>query len=1093
MRNDFPAYRLVRRPVQAAEPPVLDAAQRHVVDHGGGPLLVLAGPGTGKTTTIVEAVVDRITRRGLDPTRVLVLTFSRKAAAELRERITLRLDRTTTEPLALTFHSYAYALVRREYTLAGDEPPILLTGPEQLGEVRRMLRGEATDGATHWPQRLRPLLGTRGFAAELRDFLLRAAERGLDGLALARLGEQAGRDDWVAAGEFLSRYAARFDLAPVPTYDYAEIVRLAGRLLDHTEVRQRERQAYDVVLVDEYQDSDPAQEELLYALAGDGRELIAVGDPDQSIYAFRGADADAIERFPARFRRPDGSEAKVVALSTCRRSAHVPLAASRRVAARLPAVRLGPREWGKDNHRALAPLPDASVGEVRVLVAASERQEAAAIADVLRRAHLIDGLPWSSMAVLVRSAVRQVPGLQRALSGAGVPVAVAGDELPLAEDPGTRPLLRLIGVALDPSSLTEELAAELLTGPLGGTDALGLRRLRRLLRQRAEGAEAAEGAEGAGEGAAAGSAEAGRTGEERLSDEAGPLAEALLDARRLTAAGFAPGPVLAAAGQPLAAAQRVAGLIGLARRTASAGTAQAVLWAVWNAAGLASTWQSASAAGGSSGAAADADLDAVMTLFDAAARFDSRTPPGSIALFIDGLSGQEIVGETLAERAQVGDAVVICTAHRSKGLEWDLVVVAGVQEGTWPDLRLRGSLLGMDQLVEAVAVNRPVTAADAAAVALTSKLLDEERRLFYVAVTRAKRFLAVTAVGGDDAEDRPSRFLAELAGDEIEVEEIVSSGRRWLSLPALTADLRRAVTDRALPGYVRQAAAAQLARLVAAAAPGASPSQWYALTPWSGVGPISGSDVRISPSQVDKYVTCGLRWLLESAVGASQPSVAGNLGTVIHAAAALVAEGADRADIAGRIDEIWHQLDFGSVWYSAKQRDNADQMVGKFLDWQRQNSRELVAIEQRLRVRVDNVLISGQIDRLERDAEGAGVVVDLKTGSSKPPAAEIERNPQLGVYQLAVMLGAFIELGVTESGGADLVHVGKAAGTRGAAVQSQRALGDDPDPGWALALVKEVAAGMAGPDFTATANDSCRRCPAAPSCPVDERGGQVPP
>src|SRR5262245_57271994 len=228
MRNDFPAYRLVRRPVHAAEPPVLDAAQRQVVDHPGGPLLVLAGPGTGKTTAIVETVVDRIARRGLDPTRVLVLTFSRKAAQELRERITLRLDRTTSQPLALTFHSYAYALIRREFAAAGDEPPNLLSGPQQLQEVRRMLRGEATDGARHGPPRLRPLLATRGFAAELRDFLLRAAERGFDGRALADLGETADRDDWVAAGWFLTRYAARFDLAPVPAYDYAEIVKIAG-------------------------------------------------------------------------------------------------------------------------------------------------------------------------------------------------------------------------------------------------------------------------------------------------------------------------------------------------------------------------------------------------------------------------------------------------------------------------------------------------------------------------------------------------------------------------------------------------------------------------------------------------------------------------------------------------------------------------------------------------------------------------------------------------------------------------------------------------------------------------------------------------
>ena len=107
----------------------LDEAQQRVVDHRGGPLLVLAGPGTGKTTTIVEAVAERIEHRDMDPGRILVLTFSRKAAGELRERITARLHRTTREPLALTFHSYAYALVRREFVLAGDQPPRLLSSP----------------------------------------------------------------------------------------------------------------------------------------------------------------------------------------------------------------------------------------------------------------------------------------------------------------------------------------------------------------------------------------------------------------------------------------------------------------------------------------------------------------------------------------------------------------------------------------------------------------------------------------------------------------------------------------------------------------------------------------------------------------------------------------------------------------------------------------------------------------------------------------------------------------------------------------------------------------------------------------------------
>ncbi len=124
----------------------------------------------------------------------------------------------------------------------------------------------------------------------------------------------------------------------MPAYDYAEIVRIAGALLRRGAVRARERDAYDAVFVDEYQDTDPAQEELLVQLAGDGRELVAVGDPDQSIYAFRGADVGALRRFPDRFRAPDGSPARVAALRFSRRSGPVLLAASRRVAARLPVV-----------------------------------------------------------------------------------------------------------------------------------------------------------------------------------------------------------------------------------------------------------------------------------------------------------------------------------------------------------------------------------------------------------------------------------------------------------------------------------------------------------------------------------------------------------------------------------------------------------------------------------------------------------------------------------------------------------------------------------------------------------------------------------
>jgi superfamily I DNA/RNA helicase/RecB family exonuclease len=1038
-------YRLVRREL-APTPPApatLDEAQRRVVDHKGGPLLVLAGPGTGKTTTIVAAVAERI-ERGVDPSRILVLTFSRKAAGELRDRITARLGRTTSEPLALTFHSYAYALVRREFVLAGDQPPRLLSAPEQLLEIRRMLRGEIVDGGGNWPNRLRPALATRGFAEELRDVLMRAAERGLDGKALRQLGRRSGRDDWVAAGAFQDRYSARFDLAPVPAYDYAEIVRIAASLLTRQATRQRERDAYDAVFVDEYQDCDPAQEALLRALAGDGRDLVAVGDPDQSIYAFRGADVRVLTSFPDRFRGPDGAPAPVVALRTCRRSGPVLLAASRRVARRLPAAPAGDTAA----HRQLIPR-GGSAGQVRICVADTQAQEAAVVADTLRRAHLADGVPWERMAVLVRSAQRQVPALRRALTAAGVPVTVAGDELPLADEPGVRPLLTLLRCAVRPERLDDDTAAELLTGPLGQTDSLGLRKLKRAL-------------------------------------GGVPLGEVLRDLRQLRAV----------SDRVAAPAWRVASLLTTAGEQLDAGkSVEDVLWAVWRASGLAAQWEERA----EYDSAADHDLDAVLALFEAAARFTEALPPGSARLFLDSLTGQEIAGDTLAEHAVREDSVRVLTAHRAKGLEWDVVVVAGVQEEVWPDLRLRGSLLGADELAEATGgsmANTPAAGApkDVAAVALAARLLAEERRLFYVAATRARKLLVVTASGGDEQDQRPSRFLAELAGDEIEIER-ASAASRWLSLPALVADLRRTAADPARPGGLRRAAARQLARLADAGVRGADPADWYALTGLSDAAPIVGDGERVllSPSHLETFTRCGLRWLLESAVGAGHPDVLRHLGTVIHAAAQLIAEGATEHQVATRIDDIWHHLDFGSVWYGTRQRELAEKMVRKFLDWHTANPRELLATEQSLRVRVGRVEITGRVDRLERDGQDRGVIVDLKTGASAPHDEDLDRYPQLGVYQLAVLLGAFERLGVIEPGGAELVQVGKAGLTAKAKVQRQRALPDDPDPNWALKLVDAVAEGMAGPVYRARVNPGCRTCPVASCCPVSPDGGQVAP
>ena len=301
-----PPYRLVRTPPPRATKMVPDAAQQAVLDHGAGPLLVLAGPGTGKTTTLVEAVARKV-EGGLTPDQVLVLTFSRKAAGELRDRITARLGMAVSSATAWTFHAFCYALVR-EHQPEGlyTDPLRLLSGPEQDVALRDLLRGSIELGRA-WPAGLREALTTRGLAEEVRALLSRAREVGLDPDQLGALAVREGREDWAALAGFFAEYLDVLDAQGA--LDYAELVHRAVLLAESPEVGEQLRHRYRAVFVDEYQDTDPAQERLLQALAGGGRDVVVVGDPDQAIYAFRGAEVRGLLEFPSRFPTASGDDA----------------------------------------------------------------------------------------------------------------------------------------------------------------------------------------------------------------------------------------------------------------------------------------------------------------------------------------------------------------------------------------------------------------------------------------------------------------------------------------------------------------------------------------------------------------------------------------------------------------------------------------------------------------------------------------------------------------------------------------------------------------------------------------------------------------
>ncbi|WP_425508155.1 ATP-dependent helicase [Streptomyces bathyalis] len=1134
-------YRLVRTRPEPEDPPALDAQQREVVDHSGGPLLVLAGPGTGKTTTLTEAVAQRV-RAGGDPDRILVLTFSRKAAVELRDRMAARLSglpEHTSAPQATTFHSYCYALVRAHQDAElFAEPLRLLSGPEQDLYIRELLEGQLAlesegRGRIAWPDELRACLTTRGFADEVRAVLARSRELGLGPDELGDFARRTGRPDWSAAAGFLAEYLDVLDAQGV--LDYAELVHRAVLLAESADVADELRRRYDAVYVDEYQDTDPSQVRLLRALAGGGRTLVVFGDPDQSIYTFRGADVNGILDFPEVFRQRSGAPAPVRVLRAGRRSGGRLMEATREITRRIPLTRL-PAEAVRAHRGLVAQRPG---GRVETFTCPTAGAELDNIADLLRRAHLEEGVPWCEMAVLVRAGGRTIPAARRALTSAGVPLDVDGADVPLRHEPAVAPLLTALrsvahaAAHVDPAPgdggstgttpdggeggspaagwLDTATALTLLGSPLGGMDAADLRRLGRALRE-----------------------------EERAAGESVPrpsdvlLTEALAEPERLVAhdPAYARG------------AQRLGLLLRKARELlAGGGTAEEALWQLWDGTPWPQRLERAAFRGGAAGRNADRDLDAVCALFDAAARAEERTGGRGALNFLEEIDAQDIVADTLTRRGVRPDAVRLMTAHRSKGLEWSLVVVAGVQEGLWPDLRRRGSLLEPDRIGR-----------DGLAEPLSpGALLTEERRLFYVAATRAKERLVVTAVRAPaDDGDQPSRFLSELG---VEPRTVNSRPRRPLSVSALVAELRATTVDPAASPALRAAAAERLARLAGlsdeeghALVPAAHPHRWWGLhEPTRSATPLRDRNqpVTLSGSALDQLAnSCALQWFLAREVKADAPATAAQgFGNVLHVLADEVASGGTPADLAvlmERLETVWDGLAFEAPWKSRQEKQNARAALERFLRWHVMRSgaqgpegtadaahapdgdadddKPTVAgselgFDVTLEAGQYAVRIRGSVDRVESDGQGRAYVVDFKTGRSKPTGKEVARHPQLAVYQLAVREGAADHLfggKRPEPGGAELVHLRLGASERDGGdslpvVQRQEALSEGPQAGdgdgaegsegeggeWVGELLATAAGRVLDERFTPSPGSQCTHCSFRGACSARSEGRQI--
>ncbi|HEU4361984.1 MAG TPA: ATP-dependent DNA helicase [Mycobacterium sp.] len=1001
-----------------------------------GVLRVVGGPGTGKTSLLIDAAAVHIAA-GVDPQSVLLLTGSGRIGMRARSALTTKLlaaqpktdaglPAVIREPLVRTVHGYAFAVLRLAAQCAGDPPPRLVTGAEQDTIIRELLAG---DGPDAWPKSLRAARTTDGFANELRNLLARCAERGVDPAQLARLGRRFGRPEWTAAGRFGRQYeqvmllrAAVGRAAPQATVPALGAAELIGAALDafaaDPDLLAGERARVRLLLVDDAQQLDPQAAQLVQVLAAGVELTVIAGDADQAVFGFRGAEPAALL----------AGESPAVTLTTSHRCATAITRAINAIAGRLPGAGAARRLHGTH-----------SEGSVTVRRAASGHAEAALIADTLRRAHLVAQVPWSQMAVIVRSVPHPADGLPRALAAAGVPVALPTPAGPLAEQPAVAALLTVLTVAAD--GLDGNRALTLLTGPIGRLDPVSVRQLQRVL-PRADSDPAVD----FGDRLAA----LLRGESDRLpAGYAGPL-------RRLRA-------VLAAA----------------ARSQAEGRDPHYTLWQAWQRSGLQQRLLALSQRGGPAGAQADRDLDAVTTLFDVAEQYATRTSSASLRGLVEHVTARQLAAPA-AEPAPGVETVSMLSAHAALGREWDLVVIAALQEGLWPNTVPRGGVLHTQRLLDVLDGVGP----EASARAL---LLAEERRLLVSAIGRARRRLLVTAVDAEDSGDMPAGFFTELVpfdtGD-IGPAAAPVTAPRLLSATAVVGRLRSVVCapDGVVGDAERCGAATQLARLAGAGVPGADPAGWGGRAPVSTDRPLwaAGQQVTLSPSSVQALIDCPLRWLAERHGGTDGRDLQPTIGSVLHA---LIAEpGKSESDLPAELDRVWQQLPFEAQWYSANELARHRAMLETFVTWRAQSRDRLteVGVEVDFDGDVGGVRLRGRIDRVERDAAGRLVVVDVKTGKTPATKDHAQRHAQLAMYQLAVAAG-LIRPGA-EPGGARLVYPGKPAAA-GATERNQDPLTPETRAEW-RSLIAQAAAATAGPRFAARVNDGCRHCPIRPICPA---------
>ena len=1028
--------------------------------------------------------------------------------------------------------------------------PVLLMGADEDAALEQLI------GQVSWSQPAE-VTQTRGFRAQIRNLFSRCGELGVDYQLLEQLGQAAQVQLWCEAAPLLKLWDSQSDIsaanrAMALKLDTARLQDRALYALEHWYQADvtAPPQLPDLVVVDDYQDCTAATARLLHALAalnlgeaegqgwsagqmqsaGLGGASGAQGPGSRSSANVSG-DATGAEEpgdvgvtSPGDVEHKDGRSTQIVvlgnpdeAVETFRGGDPLMLASAARdfdaVALTLPQVHRGSRQ--------IAALIELAVQQVQVAGCISQRRpnyqhlaqnsqsvcfkvapddtvQVGAVAAHMRSLHLEQGLAWGQMAVIVRQS-SSVELIRQELRRGGVPLAPDTPALLLRSEPAAKALLDCARAALEQllgvPVVQEEAARALLLSPLVGFSAIELRRLRRILGESPD----------------------------HLSTRV------LSDTELFDQLEAAP---------TLAAKAKVAQAINEALTKERSEGLEVLVWGAWQASGKAQYWRQLALdieADSLLRQRADHDLDVVISLFKRLEVWSERNPSASGLQFLDELEAQQVASDSVAALGARPQGVSVLTVAACAGRQWEFVAVLGIDDGVWPNLRLRDSLTQTGLLTDIISqriadsVNLASLTAGSDPQALAqarAQICSDEMRLLVAAMSRANSQLWLGAVNG--GEQGPSSFFNYLSRQSgVPVEPIQPSGA--YTLRGLVATLRRQLMLdlKRNDGAQAPQIAALLAALAQRGVPGADPRSWLGIAGASQfltelpaqlesqdrlgtqvathavvalkqlqakrVNQARQRGARLSPSDVENIETCPLRWYLQRHGGSPASSSAQQIGALIHWLAQQGQEhGLSREQLLDLFYRERSSLQLPGGWYGRQENQRVEKMVENLALYLANSPANMqVEVECPVRAQVElevdgaplKIKISGRADRLEHTSQGIDVI-DFKTGASVDSAGA-QTNAQLATYRVALQAR-----GENVHGGA-LIMLGKEnkkaqvdaltyPGSRELAPSDYLETGQ----GWDTDLISAAARDSLGPSYQARTGEHCRHCAYQDFCPA---------